>query len=128
MADGERDQAVDERVQPSGRLTGSEALRAHATLAIGLALCLAAFLFEIKRALGGNSLSWAYVFEWPLLGGFAVYMWWKVLHPDDVVRAKRAHEPPALKPEFDGMLAAWQAHQADLQRTRDAPPGEEEST
>ena len=119
MADGERDQAVEGRVPQSGRLTGSEAVRAHVTLLIGLALCSAAFIFEIQRALGGNALSWAYVFEWPLLGAFAIYMWWKVLHPDDEPRSSHSHGSRDLEPEFDGMLAAWQAHQAELKRTRD---------
>ena len=34
-------------------------------------ICIPAFVFELDRALGGNTLSWAYVFEWPLLGGYA---------------------------------------------------------
>jgi len=64
------------------RLRGSAALRAHLTLTLGLALCAVAFWFEIGRAESGNELSWAYVLEWPLLAIFAVYMWWKILHPD----------------------------------------------
>src|SRR5665647_3670415 len=56
------------------RLTGSEAVKLHLTLAGGFALCIAGFYFEFTRALGGNSLSWAYVFEWPLFAVFAVYM------------------------------------------------------
>ncbi len=94
------------------RLTGSEAWRAHVTLFVGLAFCAVAFWFELGRAEGGNELSWAYVFEWPLLGGFAVYMWWKVLHGERSVR-RRAREP-GLAPEYEGMLNAWQAHQREL--------------
>src|SRR5664280_2074987 len=63
------------------RLPRKEAMRLHATLALGLVLCVTAFWFEVSRALGGNALSWAYVFEWPLLAVFAVYMWWQLLHP-----------------------------------------------
>ena len=55
-----------------------------------LALCL----WQIGRALGGNSLSWAYVFEWPLFAAYAVYMWWRFVHeaaddtsPPDAVEA-----------------------------------------
>ena len=126
MGDGKRDQAVEQRGLPAARLTRTEAVRAHATLAVGLALCLAAFIFEIKRALGGNSLSWAYVFEWPLLGAFAVYMWWKVLHPDtEEARSKHGHTSRSLDPEFDGMLAAWQAHQADLHTSREVDKHDE---
>ncbi|MGH9016548.1 MAG: hypothetical protein ACRDY1_02255, partial [Acidimicrobiales bacterium] len=32
------------------------------------------------RALSGNTLSWAYVFEWPIFAGYAVFMWWKLIH------------------------------------------------
>ena len=41
-----------------------------------LALCL----WQVSRALGGNSLSWAYVFEWPLFAAYAIYMWWRFVH------------------------------------------------
>ena len=37
-------------------------------------------LWQLSRALGGNSLSWAYVFEWPLFAAYAVYMWWRFVH------------------------------------------------
>ncbi len=52
-----------------------------------MALCI----WQIHRALGGNSLSWAYVFEWPLFAAYAVYMWWRILHekPDAAGRAAR---------------------------------------
>jgi len=46
------------------------------------AICLSAFLFELERARSGNTLSWAYVFEWPILGVYAVYVWRKLLRPD----------------------------------------------
>ncbi len=106
------------------RLTGTEALKAHVTLALGLALCVTAFVFEIERALGGNDLSWAYVFEWPLLGAFSVYMWWRVIHPEGPTRASKE---PTLAPEFDGMLAAWREHQRDLARNQESTSPERES-
>lgn len=102
---------------PVGRVTGTAAVRAHLTLALGLALCASAFWFEIGRAIRGNSLSWAYVFEWPLLGAFGVYMWWNVLHPERE-HQRRSARPPAIAPEYDGMLAAWQQHQAELAASR----------
>jgi hypothetical protein len=36
--------------------------------------------WQVHRALGGNELSWAYVFEWPFFAGYAIYMWWRFLH------------------------------------------------
>jgi hypothetical protein len=98
---------------PTGvRLTGWEALKLHLTLAVGVGLCIAGFSFEIHRAVGGNALSWAYVFEWPLFAGFAIYMWWNLLH-----RGRVRRRPPALPrvaPEHLGMLKAWQEHQRAL--------------
>jgi hypothetical protein len=91
-------------------------MKTHFILLIGLALCAAAFWFELGRAEGGNELSWAYVFEWPLLAIFAVYMWWKLLHPGFTIR--RARERPAIAPEYEGMLHAWQDEVRKLEVTR----------
>jgi hypothetical protein len=110
-------------------LLGAAAMKTHLTLAAGLALCIAAFWFELSRAEGGNELSWAYVFEWPLLAIFAVYMWWKLLHPGFTLR--RAREKPSLAPEFEGMLHAWQEEVRTLEVTRreegiePAPPSDD---
>ena len=57
-------------------------LSVHLGLVIAEAICISAFVLEISRALSGNTLSWAYVFEWPILGGYAVFMWRKLLHDD----------------------------------------------
>jgi len=93
-------------------------MKTHLTLVVGLALCTAAFWFELGRAEGGNELSWAYVFEWPLLGLFALYMWWKLLHPGFTFR--RARERPAVAPEYQGMLEAWQSEVRKLEISRRA--------
>ncbi|WP_173056230.1 hypothetical protein [Phytohabitans houttuyneae] len=31
--------------------------------------------WQISRAAGGNTLSWAYAFEWPLFAAFVVFIW-----------------------------------------------------
>ena len=54
-------------------------LSVHFGLALAELICLSAFVLELRRALDGNTLSWAYVFEWPILGAYAVYMWHKLL-------------------------------------------------
>ncbi len=64
-------------------LPRAERLRIHLGLLLATAICMPAFFFELWRALGGNSLSWAYVFEWPALQGYAVYMWRKLLRGDN---------------------------------------------
>jgi hypothetical protein len=100
----------------ASHLTSAAAIKTHLTLVVGLALCTAAFVFELGRAEGGNELSWAYVFEWPLLALFAIYMWWKLLHPGFTFR--RAREKPAIAPEYEGMLHAWQDEVAKLELNR----------
>jgi hypothetical protein len=117
-------------VQPGARLTGSEAVKLHLTAAAGLALCAAAFVFEVKRALGGNELSWAYVFEWPLFAVFAVYMWWTTLHQNRR-RQRDAAQPKTVAPEHVEMLRNWQQSQRALasaeaeRERRQAHPGSE---
>jgi hypothetical protein len=69
--------------RPSDRLRGAPAVKLHLTLALGLTVCIGAFIIEVFRAAGGNELSWCYVFEWPIFATFAVYMWWNLLHGTD---------------------------------------------
>jgi len=69
-------------------------------------ICVPAFIFEMKRALGGNTLSWAYVFEWPLLGLYAVYMWHKLLQEE---RGDGSRHPVVFDDE-DPKLDAWNAY------------------
>jgi hypothetical protein len=109
------------------RPSGAAAVRTHLTLLVGLTLCGLAFWFELGRALRGNNLSWAYVFEWPLLAIFAVYMWWKLLHPGFTIRRRR-HEKPVLAPEYEGMLAAWQGEQRRLEERRRSEESESSSS
>jgi hypothetical protein len=52
----------------------------HLTAAIVVPGCIALCWWQVTRALSGNSLSWAYVFEWPIFAGYAVFMWWKLIH------------------------------------------------
>ena len=47
-------------------------------LVLAETICVSAFTIEYLRARSGNTLSWAYVFEWPLFAGYAVYMWRKL--------------------------------------------------
>lgn len=96
--------------------TNASAMKTHLTLAVGLAFCSFAFWFELSRAEAGNGLSWAYVFEWPLLGIFAVYMWWKILHPGFTIR--RPREERGVAPEYQKMLEAWEGEVRKLEKDR----------
>ena len=73
--------------------------------------------WQINRALGGNGLSWAYVFEWPFFAGYAVYMWWRFVHesPDGNTPspAPSSADPVAAAAEAEE-LAAYNRYLADL--------------
>jgi DNA-binding transcriptional regulator of glucitol operon len=56
------------------------AVKLHVVILIVVPAFLALCLWQVSRALGGNSLSWAYVFEWPLFAAYAIYMWWRFVH------------------------------------------------
>jgi hypothetical protein len=88
--------------------------------------------WQLHRALGGNGLSWAYTFEWPLFAGFAVVFWARTIRDEFRIRrgggaemAGTAQEdvlpvgvgmvpPPADADEDDPELAAYNAYLAKL--------------
>ena len=46
-------------------------------LAFGITLCTVLTMVEATRAVGGNARSWAYTFEWPLIGAFICWIWYR---------------------------------------------------
>jgi hypothetical protein len=66
---------VDRRVWFSRR-----AMALHAVIVVVVPTFIGLCVWQVERALSGNGLSWAYVFEWPFFAGYAVYMWWRFLH------------------------------------------------
>jgi hypothetical protein len=56
------------------------AIGLHVVILIVVPTFAALCLWQLHRALDGNGLSWAYVFEWPFFAGYAIYMWWRFLH------------------------------------------------
>ncbi|MGI5147913.1 hypothetical protein ACQEVC_16305 [Plantactinospora sp. CA-294935] len=49
--------------------------------------------WQISRALAGNTLSWAYAFEWPIFAGFVVFLWVR-----EARYTLRGGRPPAAEP------------------------------
>jgi DNA-binding transcriptional regulator of glucitol operon len=116
---------TDSRVWLSRR-----ALKLHAVILIVVPGFMALCLWQLSRALGGNTLSWAYVFEWPLFAGYAIYMWWRLVHeapegtpppasagnaaggPDDSAAPDPAGTPQ--QQEEDAELAAYNEYLAQL--------------
>ncbi len=74
------------RAPPSHRNTLT-----HLTALVVVPGCLALGWWQVTRALSGNSLSWAYVFEWPIFAAYAVYMWWKLTHDHPATEPDRDH-------------------------------------
>ncbi|NNN03243.1 MAG: hypothetical protein HKL87_04530 [Acidimicrobiaceae bacterium] len=99
-----------------GQVTTADRVRAVLLLILVEAVCGLAFYFELHRAESGNALSWAYVFEWPLLGIVAIYMMWKFTHPDTINQKKKPDKP--LDPEFESMRQAWEESQSRLATSR----------
>jgi hypothetical protein len=94
--------------------TSKTTFRLNLGLFVAELICIAAFIIEIRRALGGNTLSWAYVFEWPLLSVYAIYMWRKLVQDERGAGSGR----PVVYDEEDPALDAWNAylesvHQSD---------------
>jgi hypothetical protein len=77
--------------------------------------------WQLHRAESGNSLSWAYTFEWPLFAIFAVVFWVKTIR-DEVYPPARAKPRDAFAlpgggggpAEDDEELAPYNAYLASL--------------
>ncbi|MFI6763009.1 hypothetical protein ACIBF5_28150 [Micromonospora sp. NPDC050417] len=49
----------------------------HVLTIVLVAGFLALGWWQISRAADGNTLSWAYAFEWPIFAGFVVFLWFR---------------------------------------------------
>ncbi|MGZ4629623.1 hypothetical protein [Oryzihumus sp.] len=106
--------------------------RLNVLAAVAIPACLAAAAFELARARAGNQLSWVYAFEWPVIAGYAAYMWRKLVHEQTPGHQGRTGRPADLQPrhpdpgaEADPQLAAWREYLAQLhtQEPPGGPPG-----
>jgi len=61
----------------------------HLTLLILLPVFAWLTWWQLGRALDGNVLSWAYTFEWPLFAGYAIYVWWQLIHDQTTAVTRR---------------------------------------
>jgi DNA-binding transcriptional regulator of glucitol operon len=121
--------------QRRSRWWTKRAISLHLTLAVTFPGFLALGWWQLHRALGGNSLSWAYTFEWPFFACYAVYMWWQLVHDEDsaaidvVKRAPRwicrLRRPQSNDESEDAALAEYNAHLAALRAYEEAREGPE---
>jgi DNA-binding transcriptional regulator of glucitol operon len=99
---------MDKRVWLSPR-----ALKLHAVILVVVPAFMALCVWQIYRAVDGNSLSWAYVFEWPLFAGYAIYMWWRFVHEKP--------EPTEATASESGPVDAAERRQANATAAEPAP-------
>lgn len=103
---------------------------------VAVAGCLVAGGFELSRAVAGNSLSWVYAVEWPLVAVYAIYMRHKLMadaraeHPAGTRAPTILADTDVESSTGDPQLVAWQEY---LDRLHSAsppggpPPNEQES-
>jgi DNA-binding transcriptional regulator of glucitol operon len=123
----------------------------HVTALVLVCGFLALGWWQLGRATGGNTLSWAYALEWPVFAGFVVFLWIRevqheragvtpatpspdeperpVLRPGDRVTVGRPVRVPVrpLAPasdENDPALAAYNDYLAWLAAHPEARPGD----
>ncbi len=51
--------------------------------------------WQLRRAMSGNGLSWAYTFEWPLFAVFAVVFWARTIRDEFRIRRGEVQAEPA---------------------------------
>lgn len=97
----------------------------HAFTVAAVAGMLWLGLWQFRRAVSGNALSWAYTFEWPIFAAFGIVFWAKTIL--DEGRSKTA----APDGEHDGEAARATAGLARLPGRRhtagDGKAGEDEA-
>lgn len=71
------------------RYFSSRCIALHLTLLVLLPAFAFLTKWQLGRALGGNTLSWAYTFEWPLFAAYAIYVWWSLVHDSVNGRSQR---------------------------------------
>jgi hypothetical protein len=59
--------------------------------------------WQFRRALGGNALSWAYTFEWPVFAVFGVVFWAKTILDEGKPKPAAAGEAAAAAPGGPGL-------------------------
>ncbi len=96
---------ADDRAPPRWRfLIAPRWLGWHALMVASVAGMLALGDWQLRRAVSGNALSWAYTFEWPIFAGFAIVFWAKTIKDefrppvsDDAADGADIELPPGLR-------------------------------
>lgn len=92
----------------------------HVLVAAAVVVFLGLARWQYGRAIGGNTLSWAYTLQWPLFAGFVVAMWVRTAR-DELRRVRDEPPPPAPPP-----IAPRPARPARRPRAVDPEPDDPE--
>jgi hypothetical protein len=97
------------------------ALKLHVVILVVVSAFLTLCLWQVSRALGGNSLSWAYVFEWPIFAAYAIYMWWRLVHEaaEDGSPPATAGADPGGRTDADGDATTTPPPDAEKEKKED---------
>jgi hypothetical protein len=81
----------------------------HVTLLVLLPAFAWLTRWQLDRALGGNTLSWAYTVLWPFFGIYAIYMWWQLIHDQRTVLPRQGARTVATEgpPPADHKQPGW---------------------
>jgi DNA-binding transcriptional regulator of glucitol operon len=83
--------------------------------------------WQFHRALAGNSLSWAYTFEWPLFAGFAVVFWAKTIRDEFRIRRGEMPDPRAVAAAAESLPAGVAGAVQAVGAVQAAGPEDEDS-
>jgi DNA-binding transcriptional regulator of glucitol operon len=110
------------------------AIGLHIALVFWIVLCALAAWWQVGRAVQGNSLSFLYAIEWPMIGVLGIVGWYSLLNTEKVgehkekarreyeekmrAEAQAARELAAISEGEDPSLAAYNDHLAELSQTQ----------
>jgi DNA-binding transcriptional regulator of glucitol operon len=109
------------------------AIGLHVALILWILTCALAAWWQVGRAIQGNSLSYLYSLEWPVIGLLGVLGWYSLLNAEKVgehqekarrefeekmrADAQMGRELAAAREAEDPSLAAYNDHLAQLAQT-----------
>lgn len=85
-------------------------------LVVVVAGCAAATIVELGRAEEGVWRAWVYTFEWPLIGLFALWIWYRYRIRKGIRRAGKPNTDNKvdINAPVDPALSRWQEYQRKL--------------
>jgi DNA-binding transcriptional regulator of glucitol operon len=99
----------------------------HALMVLIVLGMLALGNWQFHRAESGNSLSWAYTFEWPIFAIFVIVFWAKTIKDEFRIRRGEMPDPRAVAAEAERLPAGVTGRvQATSVQAGAGSPGEDE--